>query len=329
MTKEKNDTPAGSGAVVQELKENPYRKFNLAFSLMSIIPFLAFFYLLINRLFTLNILVGDIGLILSITILISLLGFAIGYGIIKNILNKLILYAAQAKKSDQLKSAFVASVSHELKNPLAIVKANLANILDGLVGQINDSQRIVVQMCQGIIDRLNRLIGDLLDLHKIEAGRIEMRRKLCHVTELLEKQVKEFDVLLSRKGINLTREIITSDINIWGDEDKIMQVFNNLLSNAVKYTPDGGKIIVRIFPVDGYVRMEVSDTGKGIPQDKLTNIFNKFERADREKEGTGLGLYITKDIVELHRGRIWAESGPGEGSKFIVVMPRDLRSVAR
>ena len=130
-----------SRLVFQELKENPYKKFHIAFSLMVIIPFLVFLYLLVNRFFSFSILTGNTGLVIFLTFLISICGFYMGYNILRNIFNKIILYAAQAKHSDQLKSTFVATVSHELKNPISSIKVNLHNVISGFVGEINNPRR--------------------------------------------------------------------------------------------------------------------------------------------------------------------------------------------
>jgi len=315
--------------ILQELKENPYRRFHNAFYLMSIIPILVFVYLLAARFFTLKILFGDIGLIISICILIAMGGFYIGYSIISKILNRLIMLAAQAKKSDQLKSTFVASVSHELKNPLLTMKISLSNIRDGFAGQISDEQRKIIELCYGILDRMGRLINDLLDLHKIEAGMMDIKRKLCNFTEILDKQIQESGALLNRKHIRLNKEVLNKDLSLWADEDKISQVINNLLSNAVKYSPEDSTVTLRVDYSDGFVRLECNDRGPGIPEDKLEKIFNKFERINITKEGTGLGLAISKDIVEMHKGKIWAENNPEGGSKFVVILPHDLRTAAR
>lgn len=315
--------------VLQELKENTYRKFNLAFSLMSIIPFLVFFYLLVAKLFTLDILVGNIGMVLFVSILISLCGFCVGYSIIKDVLRKVIYYAAQAKHSDQLKSTFVATVSHELKNPLSVIKTNLYNMLEGLLGQINAEQKSILEICHRVVERMHRLINDLLDLHKIEAGMLEIRRKLCNLVEILEKQIKEFEIMFDKKRIRFAKEIKGLDLSVWADEDKISQVINNLLSNAIKYTPEQGFVSLKIYPSDELIRLEFANSGENIPPDKLEKIFDKFQRLDYTKEGTGLGLAITKDIVELHKGRIWVEPHPEGGNKFVVVLPRDLRRTPR
>jgi len=326
---EKVTADSGIKMVLQEMKENPFSKFNLAFSLMSVLPFLVFFYLLPTKLFTFNVLIGDVGLILSIAIFIALCGFFIGYSIIRNILNRVIFYAAQAKHSDQLKSVFVATVSHELKNPLTIIKTNISNIKNGLAGQINQAQEDILGTCHRIIDRINRLINDLLDLHKIEAGMLDVKRKLCNLEEILQKQVEEFEALLSKKRIKVRKEMTGADLSLWADEDKLIQVIGNLLSNAIKYTPDEGTIDLKLYPSDGLVRLELVNTGEPIPQDKLDKIFDKFHRLDYSQEGTGLGLSITKDIVEMHKGKIWAESQPEVGNKFVVVLPCDLRKTSR
>ena len=315
--------------IIQELKENPYRKFNNAFYLMSIIPFLVFLYLLVERLFTIKILAGDIGIVLAICILIALGGFYIGYTIIRKILNKIIYYAAYAKHSDELKSTFVASVSHELKNPILTLKISLSNIRDGLVGQISDEQRKIIELCYGVLGRMDRLINDLLDLHKIEAGMIEIKRQLCNITDILDKQLTEFEMVLNKKRIKINKQIVHENLAIWADEDRITEVVNNLLSNAVKYSPDGGMVSLKIDYLGGFVRFECSDNGPGIPADRIDKIFNKFERFNTAKEGTGLGLAISKDIVEMHRGKIWVENQSGGGSKFIVALPIDLRSQRR
>lgn len=315
--------------VLQELKEDPFQKFNLAFALMTIIPFLVFFYLLVSKLSTLNILIGETGIVLFISLFLSVCGFFVSYSLIRRIIDKVIFYAAQAKHSDQLKSTFVATVSHEIRNPLLTLKMSLLNILEGLVGDINDEQKKIILNCNNIIERLKLLVNDLLDLHKIEAGMVEIKRELCNITQLLETQLKEFEVLLEKKRIRFRKEILDKELSLWADPGKMQVVINNLFGNAVKYTPEEGSINLKIYSKDGFIKLEMMNTGETIPADKLEKIFNKFERLDFSKEGTGLGLAIAKDIVELHRGKIWAEGLPEQGNNFIVLLPRDLRQSKR
>jgi len=315
--------------VLQELREDPRRKFNIAFSLMSIVPFLVFFYILVNRLFTIDILTGNIGFMLAVTIFISVCGFYIGYSIIRNILTKIIAYAAQAKHSDQLKSKFVATVSHELKNPLATIRLNIFNMLKGIAGDITIEQEKILSMCRNVVDRMSRLIANLLDLHKIEAGMVSGKRELCNFSQILDEQVKEFDLMFHKKSIKLDKEIANDELFLWGDKDKINQVLNNLIGNAAKYTPEGGSVSLKAFLDSNLLRLECMNSGPGIPADRLTKIFDKFERVNTSKEGSGLGLAITKDIIEFHRGKVWAEDWAGKGSKFIVLLPCDLRGGRR
>jgi signal transduction histidine kinase len=326
--KSNTETDGVNSPVVQELKDNPYRKFNIAFALMTIIPFLAFFYILIS-ISSLDALAGQTGGILLICLVIAICGFSIGYLVISSILKRLLFYAASLKRSDQLKSSLVASVSHELKSPITIIKTNLSLVSDGLLGKVDEAQKKIVDLCIKVTDRMTRLINDLLDLHKIEAGLVDMKREQCDLSKLLETQVNEFTPMITNKGIKLITELLDTDLTMWADGDKIMQVINNLLSNAIKHTPDGQSVTIKAYPVERFIRLEVADKGPGIPQDKLEKVFDKFERLDTSKEGTGLGLAITKDIVELHKGRVWAESLPGRGSTFVVVLPRDLRRTIR
>ena len=316
--------------VIHELKEDPLRKFRTAFVLMSLIPFLVFFYQILERFLSFSIFAGRMGLIIFLTIVISILGFILGYKILFGLLNRLMLYAARIKESDQLKSTLVANVSHEVRTPLAIVKLGLSNLMDGIVGKINEMQKNVVQGCQETVDRLIRLVNQLLDLSKIEAGKFMMKRSLIDINLLIDNELSNFSTMLKEKDLQLNKQIPAEPLKIWADRDKITQVFINLFGNAVKYTPENSRITVRLADVNSDVCIEVEDTGRGIPADKLNKIFDKFERVTQGKVlGTGLGLPIAKDIVQMHRGRIWVESELEKGSKFVVLLPKDLRRGTR
>ena len=325
MKKQGKSQEIGFNLILQELKENPYRKFNLAFSLMVVMPFLVFLYILVNRLFSFNVLVGNIGAILFLSLFISVCGFFIGFTVLKNILNKVISYAAQAKHSDQLKSTFVATVSHELKNPLTSIKTNIYNIFAGFTGSINEEQKNVLELCNSTVERMTRLVNDLLDLHKIEAGMIDVNRKACNIAQVSQRQINELFALADKKNIRIVSDFSDKTLSVWADEDKLARVINNLLSNALKFTPESGTVTIKAYPVDNFARIECVDTGYGISADNLSKIFNKFERLSSAKEGTGLGLAISKDIAEMHKGKILVESEVGKGSKFILLLPRDLR----
>ena len=180
--------------------------FNTTFALISVIPFLVFVYILASKFFTPEISAGDIGLIVLISMFISFCGILAGYGVLKNMITRMIYYAARARQNDQAKSELVASVSHELKNPLAILGMNLSNMKDGLFGTVNPDQSRALELAQEITERMTHLVIDILDMHKIEMGRSDIKRTLCNLTRIFEKQAKEFEVLANKKNIRLTKD---------------------------------------------------------------------------------------------------------------------------
>ncbi|MFH1395463.1 MAG: HAMP domain-containing sensor histidine kinase [Candidatus Omnitrophota bacterium] len=236
----------------------------------------------------------------------------------------------ELKRFDELKSQFVANVSHELKNPLFVINESLRVILDGFVGEISPEQKKMLKIGNDNVERLLRLVTDMLDLSKIEAGKMEMRREKFNLAALVDEILTSHEGEIAKKQIVLKKDIFNYTDLIWADKDKISEVIINLLGNAVKYTPEKGNIGVKLGWTKEDVRFEILDTGSGIRKEDFGKIFDKFERVTTGKqEGTGLGLPISKDIVEFHKGKIWVESEFGKGSKFIFVLPKDLREGAR
>ncbi len=227
------------------------------------------------------------------------------------------------REMDKRKSAFVANVSHEFKNPLGNMRLSLTHILQGESGAINEEQRMMLEIAQRSTERLIRLVKDLLDLSKIEAGKMQLSREDVPIAALTEEVIVENSREISAKNLVLEKEFSGSAGSVFGDRDKLTEVITNLLSNAVKYTPAGGKVALNLSGTAEEVRFEISDSGPGIAREDFGKLFDKFERLTAERqEGTGLGLSITKDIIGLHKGRIWVESELGRGSKFIVTLPR-------
>ncbi|MFH1799966.1 MAG: HAMP domain-containing sensor histidine kinase [Candidatus Omnitrophota bacterium] len=230
------------------------------------------------------------------------------------------------KELSTRKSAFVANVSHELKNPLAVISESIALILDKIVGEVNEQQKEILEIGKQSADRLIRLVSDLLDLSQIEAGKMKLKREEVNLKVLVDGVLKNYEREISKKRLTLKKEIQQNIELLWGDGDKLTEVIINLLNNAIKYTP-AGSITVKLTGNEREVRFEIADTGSGIPEEYSEKIFDKFERIMTEKqEGTGLGLPIAKDIIELHRGKLWVESEPGKGSRFIFTIPRDFRA---
>jgi len=228
----------------------------------------------------------------------------------------------QLMKLDRMKSDFVANVVHELRTPLTIIKGNLDNINKGFAGEVQPQQKEILGDIFRIISRLSRLINDLLDLSKIESGKMELRKESLDIVTLAGETMKTFEILTSSKKIGLVKEFPDKAVIVNADKDKLAQVFINLIGNAVKFT-DNGNVTVKIMDLQGEAEVRIQDTGPGIPCGQLDKIFDKFVRVIAEtKEGTGLGLPIAKDIIVLHKGRIRVESESGKGTSFIFIIPK-------
>jgi signal transduction histidine kinase len=241
------------------------------------------------------------------------------------------LQAANEKllELDRLKSAFVSIVSHELRTPMTSIKGYVENMLDGLTGALNEKQAYYLGRVKYNAERLTRMINDLLDLSRIEAGRVEVMPTTMYVPELLSEILDGFHSMAREKGLHLEVRPPKEPVAVQADRDKLHQILTNLIQNALKFTPAGGEVSVSA-DVDRNeaVQFCVSDSGCGIPLPEQVKIFDRFYRGETvnmDQRGAGLGLAITKSLVELHGGRIWVESAPGQGSRFYFTMPKVSR----
>jgi len=226
------------------------------------------------------------------------------------------------KELDRMKSDFVANVVHELRTPLTLIKGNLDNIEKGFAGKVQPEQKEILGDVFRVVNRLARLVNDLLDLSKIESGKMKFAKEKFDIVGLAKEALKGFEKLARDKDIGIKQEFPGSELNVVADRDKLTQVFVNLIGNALKFT-DKGDVVVRIIGLQDEVQVEIQDTGPGMEEEKIDKIFDKFVRiVSEKKEGTGLGLPIAKDIIELHKGRIRVESAPGKGSTFIFNLPK-------
>ncbi|MBU4199206.1 MAG: cell wall metabolism sensor histidine kinase WalK [Verrucomicrobia bacterium] len=230
------------------------------------------------------------------------------------------------KEVEQLKSDFVANVSHELRSPLAAIQKNLVIILDQTAGALNDNQKEFLSLAKDNVERLTRLINDLLDLSKLDAGKMELKKARTDLTALVRKTVTTFAGWLREKDITSRLDLPETPLELELDADKITQVLNNLLSNALKFTPPKGEIRIALNAAATPVEVSVTDTGIGIAPNDIARIFNKFEQIGgntlTDVNGTGLGLPLAKEIVEKHGGRIHIKSAIGKGSTFSFTLPR-------
>ncbi len=231
---------------------------------------------------------------------------------------------------NQLKSDFISSVSHELHTPLTVIMVASNNFIDGIFGDLTDIQKTWIERIKSNALRLTNLINDILDLAKLEAGRVKLNWKKFDIVRLVLEQVEDVAALASARKISLAKELPKEPIEIYAAESRIEQVIINLLTNSIKYTPEGGHVRVKLSKDDDGVRIEVSDDGIGVDPTKLDVIFERFLQLGKDKTttpGIGLGLAICKEIVGLHQGRIWAESeGVGRGSRFTFTLPLDLQT---
>ena len=230
------------------------------------------------------------------------------------------------KVLDRMKSQFLSHCSHELRTPLTSIKGFTENLLHGMVGPLAERQHLYLARISANADRLTRMIADLLDLSRIEAGTICLAQQSISLQEFLDDAIQEFLPLTQTKAQHLRVEITEKSLTAWGDRDRLHQIVTNLVHNAHKFTPQDGHICVEACssPPD-HILLSISDTGPGIPQEAQLHLFTPFYQAHRVPEigtqGLGLGLSIVKQLVELHNGTISVDSQVGKGTTFYIRLP--------
>lgn len=231
----------------------------------------------------------------------------------------------EQKKIEDFRNDIVRTVSHELRTPLSIQKEGLSLILDGSLGRINQQQKEVLTVALRNIGRLTRMITSLLNISKIEAGKIELKKEMVNLQNLARGVVLEFKEKAEEKKIQWKLQFSEDSTQVYADPDKITQVFSNLIDNALKFTQHGS-IEISIRVLNDEVECGVQDSGIGIAAENLSKVFEKFQQFSRVsgpgEKGLGLGLSICKGLIELHGGRIWVQSHPGRGTKVTFVLPQ-------
>ncbi len=249
---------------------------------------------------------------------------------------------------ERMKDEFISVVSHELRTPLTAIRGSLGLIAGGLLTTQPQKAQRMLEIAAGNTDRLTRLINDILDIERIESGKIQMEREVCNVRDLMVQTVEDMQAIAQKVGVTLVVSPIEAQIQV--DRDRIIQVFTNLISNAIKFSPPNTtvEIVAELQEAEEILSEErfnstlfcspvplaakskqilfkVSDRGRGIPSDNLETIFGRFQQVNasdsRDKGGTGLGLAICRSIVQQHEGSIWVESKLGEGSTFCFTLP--------
>lgn len=229
------------------------------------------------------------------------------------------------KEVDRMKTEFISTVSHELRTPLTVIREGVSLVLDNVLGDTTEEQQNFLNVALNDIDRLGRIINNLLDVAKIEAGKVEIKRAPMDLLEVAQHVAGTFKARAQNKGLELRERYNAPRVELYGDHDKLIQVFTNLLGNAMKFT-DSGFVEIAVKDEGDHIECSIKDTGRGISKEDLKKVFSKFQQFGRShgagEKGTGLGLSIAKGIVELHNGRIWVESQLGVGTRFVFTLPK-------
>lgn len=229
------------------------------------------------------------------------------------------------KELDSMKEEFLHSITHDLRNPLTAIRGFIRLFQSGQTGTTSDIQKKMLDTMDKASLRLLTMVNDILDLARLDAGRLQLHIEECRVDEIGARVVDLFQPQTRNNNIRLATEIVGGPVDpINADPSLVERVFTNLIGNAAKFTPDGGTITARVEPKEDHLLCSVNDTGEGIPGSYLDKIFDKFRQVEGQfKGGAGLGLTICKRIVEAHGGKIWVESEIGKGSRFIFTLPKN------
>jgi signal transduction histidine kinase len=222
-----------------------------------------------------------------------------------------------------MKNEFISIASHEMRTPLTSIHGVVQLLSAGRLGELSESGAKMADLALKNCDRLVRLVNDILDLERMESARDKLNRQQCNSAELIRQAIDTTRSMADLERISLKAD--AQSVEFFGDRDRLVQTLSNLISNAIKFSPANSDIWISCKLQQQNVLFSVKDRGRGIPRNKLENIFERFQQVDasdsRKKGGTGLGLAICRHIVEQHQGKIWVESVYGKGSTFFFTLP--------
>ncbi len=230
-----------------------------------------------------------------------------------------------------MKNEFISTVRHELRTPLTSIKGALDLLESGMIGDLPASARDVVKIAATNSDRLVRLINDILDIERIEAGEMKFDPEALNIISLMRQAVDQAIGFAHSEGVRLLVRDANLEVEVMGDRDQLLQVLGNLISNAIKFSPRGSEVRLAADPRGDTVRVLVVDQGPGVPPDFRPHLFDRFSQADastaRKHKGTGLGLHLSKLIIDRHGGRIAFVPTKGGGATFCFELPAPVAAV--
>ena len=239
---------------------------------------------------------------------------------IRELTEALNLMCNRLKEVEKIKTDFFAMISHELRTPITTINEGASLLLEAACGSTTEKQSRLLSIITAESNRLITLVNSILDLSKMEAGMVKYHFERRSIAPLIEQVITEMAPYAEAKRIHLENSTGADLPFCRMDSESILDVLRNLIGNAVKFTPEKGHVLIKVHPLHGGVKVSISDSGPGIPREKLSAIFEKYVSSD-QKKGTGLGLAIVKHIVTAHGGKVWAENDPRRGSIFVFVLP--------
>lgn len=306
--------------------ENPIQKFNAAFALMVVIPFLGFMVLATDSFNLSKAVEGIPGAVMLILLSIGFLGYAIGYSIIRRLFEKIVRNNQSLQNLDQLKSLFVSEVSHEVRSPMVSMQLALLQLNEEIKPNLSHDQEQLIKICERSMERLIRLSTDILDLTKLESGKMETKHEIINLGEVWA-EVRTLSLPRAKSQNVQLMDSSFKDPFVFGDNDHLTRIFINLVDNAIKYTPEGKKTGVDSWSEHDRIFVDFWNEGEEISANEKEKLFERFKRLSRDHHtpGTGLGLSIVKDLLELQSGSITVYSKNGI-NHFLVQFPSAAKS---
>lgn len=325
MTQRRSETPESNDIrqeVMKTVGQAVFRQFNVAFTLMSLIPLIIGLYLLAARLFTISIFEGLNGLYFLLAIVFAFLGFLVGRQILRTVLGKLIDVNVKVRQHETIKSAFIANVAYELRPPLAAVLMSLKNMDDGLLGSLTDPQRTTVHECSEIVGRLARMATDLIEITGSGKTKPTLQLDVVALQELVREASAALEPSLKAHYLTLDLTLPEQPVLFFGDRARLIQAMTGLIDHALRWASEGSRISVQLsqaVPEEWQLMVTHDIAGSRSDFARALDTYARF--GGEVEEHLGLGLRLAKEIVELHHGRFWLEGEPGQSSRLIVNLP--------